>query len=422
MGSESKDNKKGLQTELHPALRSSNLNLLRSKRENPYLDDDQYQRVQNKRRGGVFQFYKPGEVIEQANRLREAKAKELELQRLENERVEQENKLRQRKIEEGELPAEDEVSYVESFKNIPDVEWWDLKYLDSSNGVHPKFTLPYNNLDEDSEDDDVEDTRPSIRFVKHPLPVVKEFNASKNVVPRIYLTKKEQKKKRRNQRKLVRQEVEEKIKLGLEPKPEPKVKLSNMMHVLESNASIQDPTKWEQTVKQQVAQRKQKHLEINKQRSLEAKAERQANLKTKNSQKDTRYCKVYMFTQLKNPKIRFKLLTNGKQLLLKGCCLHLKQSAGVIVTIGDERSCKFFERLVTKRIQWTEPFVDKETTEEVRCDGAKCEKIWEGLVGDHMFRGWFMKECQNSNELKDILNTSGGQAFSHLDLNFLDEH
>lgn len=72
--------------------------------------------------------------------------------------------------------------------------------------------MPYPN-DEDfiSDEGDVEEIHPSIRYIQHPVPIKVEEVKIKD---KIYLTKKEQKKVRRNTRKLIRQEKEEKIKLA----------------------------------------------------------------------------------------------------------------------------------------------------------------------------------------------------------------
>ncbi len=70
----------------------------------------------------------------------------------------------------------------------------------------------------------------------------------------IHLTKHEQRKLRRQNRAEVQKEQQEKIRLGLIPAPEPKVKINNLMRVLCSEA-VQDPTKIEEYVRNQMAQR-----------------------------------------------------------------------------------------------------------------------------------------------------------------------
>lgn len=67
----------------------------------------------------------------------------------------------------------------------------------------------------------------------------------------VFLTKKERKKLRRQNRREMWKEEQEKIRLGLEAPPEPKLRISNLMRVLGTEA-VQDPTKIEAHVREQV--------------------------------------------------------------------------------------------------------------------------------------------------------------------------
>ena len=64
----------------------------------------------------------------------------------------------------------------------------------------------------------------------------------------------EKKKLRKQRRREVELEKQEKIQLGLMEKPETKVKISNLMRVLKTEA-VQDPTKMEAHVRAQMAER-----------------------------------------------------------------------------------------------------------------------------------------------------------------------
>lgn len=72
---------------------------------------------------------------------------------------------------------------------------------------------------------------------------------------------------RRQNRREVQKEKAEKIRLGLEKPPEPKLKISNLMRVLGSDA-VQDPTKMEAHVRKQIQERQNKHVLDNAQRQL----------------------------------------------------------------------------------------------------------------------------------------------------------
>lgn len=69
-------------------------------------------------------------------------------------------------------------------------------------------------------------------------------------------------------------EKQEKIQLGLMEAPPPKIKISNLMRVLGAEA-VQDPTKVEALVREQMRLRKEQHEEHNASRKL-SKEERRA--------------------------------------------------------------------------------------------------------------------------------------------------
>ena len=91
-------------------------------------------------------------------------------------------------------------------------------------------------------------------LVEHPVQMKPPTQSDKKVVPTVMLTKKERKKLRRQNRIEALKEEQEKIRLGLLPPPEPKVKISNLMRVLGTEA-VQDPTKVEEYVRNQMAKR-----------------------------------------------------------------------------------------------------------------------------------------------------------------------
>lgn len=85
----------------------------------------------------------------------------------------------------------------------------------------------------------------------------------------VFLTKKERKKLRRQNRRETWKEEQEKIRLGLEAPPEPKLRISNLMRVLGTEA-VQDPTKIEAHVRQQMAKSLKAHEDANAARRLTA--------------------------------------------------------------------------------------------------------------------------------------------------------
>ena len=83
----------------------------------------------------------------------------------------------------------------------------------------------------------------------------------------VFLTKKERKKLRRQNRREAWKEKQDKIRLGLLPLDEAKVKMSNLMRVL-GNEAVLDPTKVEATVREQMAKRLANHEKMNAERKL----------------------------------------------------------------------------------------------------------------------------------------------------------
>lgn len=416
--------KRGLNTELHSVLKSDNVNLLRIQARrggNPYLDEQsgskehgssELREARGLPRARISShWYAPGEIVAQAEQLRSVERKRIAEEERAQQTARAEELERRRRVQEGEEPDDYERVYFTAVEDVPSIEWWDQPYYKNGE-LHQKYSLDYEKLgeDEDSDEEDPEDIEhdafPSIRYIQHPVPI--ERARAAEAIPKVFLTKQEQKKARRNRRKIVRQEREEKIKLGMEPKPEPKVKLSNMMSVYENSANITDPTQWEAIVRKQVADRKRVHLEENQRRHEESVKRKKTEPLDKNAPKNN--CCVYIFDEIKNPTIRYKININGKQLHLKGCCLHIQEQGGVIIAFGDEKSIRFFDKLVMKRLKWAEPYVDKSSGDTVSCNG-KITKVWQGVIDDCPFSGWFMLNCKSAADLNGVLLQQDALAF-----------
>jgi len=84
-----------------------------------------------------------------------------------------------------------------------------------------------------------------------------------------YLTENEKKRLSRNKRVEKETEKQEKVKLGLEPPPLPKIKMSNYVKIMAKEAII-DPSGAELVAKAIVQKRQEDHLQRNEQRKLHA--------------------------------------------------------------------------------------------------------------------------------------------------------
>jgi U4/U6 small nuclear ribonucleoprotein PRP3 len=92
------------------------------------------------------------------------------------------------------------------------------------------------------------------KLIEHPFQMKPPTFADKKITATVMLTARERKKLRRQNRSEALKEEQEKVRLGLMPPPEPKVKISNLMRVL-GNEAVQDPTKVEEYVRNQMAKR-----------------------------------------------------------------------------------------------------------------------------------------------------------------------
>lgn len=179
---------KGLAVQVHP--------LLKQNIENPY--------IAGRRRTRKFHFNEPGKYVELGNQFRVAE----NLQKL---KKEVEAKSRSTGLE-----RELELVSNQSIRNDPPpaIEWWDAKLVSDYDKIDYGLI---NNL------------------VQHPVPIIVQ---EKIIKRELILTKKEQKKLRRQNRLLVQQEKQDKIRLGLLPPEEPRITKSNFMRVLGSEAVL----------------------------------------------------------------------------------------------------------------------------------------------------------------------------------------
>ncbi|XP_056157750.1 U4/U6 small nuclear ribonucleoprotein Prp3 [Lampris incognitus] len=182
---------------------------------------------------------------------------------------------------------------------VPSIEWWDSYILPSNVELNPEMQL-----------DDIEFFGVT-NLVEHPAQISPPVDTDKPVTLGVYLTKKEQKKLRRQTRREGQKELQEKVRLGLMPPPEPKVRISNLMRVLGTEA-VQDPTKVEAHVRAQMAKRQKAHEEANAARKLTA--EQRKEKKVKKLKEDLNHgvhIAVYRIRNLQNPAKKFKVEANA---------------------------------------------------------------------------------------------------------------
>ncbi|XP_068614681.1 U4/U6 small nuclear ribonucleoprotein Prp3 [Brachionichthys hirsutus] len=289
--------------------------------------------------------------------------------------------------------------------DVPNIEWWD------------SFILPSNvDLSTDMNIDKV-DLFGVTSLVEHPAQISPPVDTDKPVTLGVYLTKKEQKKLRRQTRREGQKEVQEKVRLGLMPPPEPKVRISNLMRVLGTEA-VQDPTKVEAHVRAQMAKRQKAHEEANAARKLTAGQRKEK--KVKKLREDLTHgvhLAVYRIRNLQNPAKKFKVEANASQLYLTGTVV-LHRDVNLVVVEGGPKSQKKFKRLMLHRIKWVEhnskrddPDGDDDTKRN-----NKCWLIWEGTAKERNYGEIKFKQCPTENMAREHFKKHGTEHYWDLAL------
>lgn len=296
---------KGLDTPLHPILKA-----------NPYESG-------GGRKRRPLEFNRPGKYAK------------LGEQRRAEEQAKQQALMAERHLASKRLLANDEIGEklyrMEAVENA--VEWWDSYYEAGGELV----------LDNEQ--------NPVTGYVQHPVMDGRSAGADNGLgVSKIYLTKKEMKRKRKNERQERFKAQQERIRRGLEPPPPPKVKLSNLMSVL-TNDAIKDPTSVEKRVRKEVEQRQQKHMAQNEARRLTKEQQHQKEHEQRMKDRESGVIRAVYSVPAMDLKQFFKVDKTAQQLELCGVCL-VTEGKIMIVVEGGEKAIKFYDKLMMRRIVW----------------------------------------------------------------------
>ncbi|KTW27067.1 hypothetical protein T552_02559 [Pneumocystis carinii B80] len=344
-------------------------------------------------------FNEPGKYIEQANALKaQARLEELKKRIADN----------AKKVGLEEELDVDKALYKEA---PPDIEWWDEGLVTNKS---------YNDLDIGLSKIDTPDSIISL-YIQHPIPIPPPFEKNQPPPKALMLTEKERRKSRRQRRAEDLKMKQDKQRLGLEEPEPPKVKLSNLMRVLTSEA-IKDPTRVEAMVRRQVAERKEKHEQENNKRKLTPNQKRE-KLRMKKAENASRgiYCNVFRVEYLSHGQHRFKIDKNAEQHGLTGITI-LHPKFNLVVVEGGSKGIKRFKDLMLRRINWTDapisstiPFDNQLIKQDehalVDYSKNKCELIWEGELRNRNFRTWKFRSCSDDKTVKDVLEK--GKAYQY---------
>ncbi|KAH9410411.1 U4/U6 small nuclear ribonucleoprotein Prp3 [Tyrophagus putrescentiae] len=280
---------------------------------------------------------------------------------------------------------------------IPDVEWWDSFVMKDST-----YEESISNQNEPKNKYDG-----ITHLIEHPVQMKPPHEPTKTVLLPVFLTKQEQKKLRRQNRREAWKEKQDKIRMGLEPPPEPKLKLSNMMRALGQQA-VQDPTKIEAHVREQMLKRQKAHEEANAARQLTGEQKKQKKIRKIKGGHITG-CERHLLN-LNNPAKKFKVEANIKQLLLTGVVVIYK-NINVVVVEGGPKQQKKFKRLMLNRIKWSEDPAMTENNEVDKKSENKCFLVWEGLVKTRAFGEIKFKMSPNESFAREVFKNHGVEHY-----------
>lgn len=402
-----------LQQKLQPGVSRTALN--------PYFDPASIKSDERKRKRKALVFNEKGKYIAQAERLREKQ----ELAKIEQEEAQ--------KITELGLDPDEairESAYKKPYP--PRVEWWDeaLFYKGKT----------YENIDDtkaqvqDNSEALVlanEEETPITSYIQHPVPINAPWEKHLPPPKPMFLTKKELKRIRKNRRAEQHKEKQDRIRLGLDAAPPPKVKLSNLMNVL-TNEAIRDPTAVEMRVRQEVEERRLRHLAENEARKLtaEQKHEKVEKKWEKNVAEKGIFSAVFRIDKLVSNQHIFKVDINAKQHKLSGVCLINNTDFSLVIVEGPVNSINKYKHLLLDRINWQQYPAPKTLPENAgdgdsdgdinvrsnsttpsfstqgiieKLAGNQCRLVWEGQLLEFHFQKWSTHKVSTDADAVQLL-------------------
>ncbi|KAK2979306.1 hypothetical protein RJ640_013270 [Escallonia rubra] len=256
-------------------------------------------------------------------------------------------------------------------------------------------------------------------YVEHPRPIEPPAEPAPPPPQPLKLTKKEQK-KLRTQRRLAREkDRQEMIKQGLIEPPKPKVKMSNLMKVLGSEAT-QDPTKLEMEIRSAAAEREQAHVDRNIARKLTPSEKREKKERKLFDDPNTveTVVSVYKVNDLSHPQTRFKVDVNAQENRLTGCAV-LSEGISVVVVEGGSKSIKRYGKLMLNRINWAAAVKDEDEDEDENDKPVnRCELVWQGSVARPSFNRFSVHECRTEAAARRVFSDAGVGHYWDLAFNF----
>ncbi|XP_062200003.1 protein RDM16-like isoform X2 [Phragmites australis] len=359
-----------------------------------------------------FQFIEEGKLSRQAELQRiksqfgEAQAKELKVKQAQLAKAKAEVDMNPNLIE---VAPGVRAPKQKQKEEIPDIEPWDARILLSV--TYEDISVEKLNMD-----------RITI-YVEHPEPYDPPAEPAPPPPQPLKLTKKEQKKLRTQRRLAKEKDRQEMIRQGLLEPPKPKVKMSNLMKVLGSEA-VQDPTRLEMEIRTAAAEREQAHVDRNIARKLTP-SERREKKERKlfddpNSTVETIVC-VYKIRDLSHPQTRFKVDVNAQENRLTGAAV-ITDGISVVVVEGGKKSIKRYSKLMLNRIDWAaavggEDDADEEPDKLVN----SCVLVWQGSVAKSTFHRFTVHNCRSEAAAKKVFIDASVPHYWDMAVNFSED-
>jgi U4/U6 small nuclear ribonucleoprotein PRP3 len=292
--------------------------------------------------------------------------------------------------------------------SVPEVEWWDrpfLKGADTDAESSKGYALAVNT--------DIINV-----LITHPLELAPPSEAPPPSPAPLMLTPQERKKIKRAKKMEREKEKQDLVRFGFAAPAEPRVKLSNIMRVMGTDA-VADPSAVEAKVRKQAADRKAKHEAHNDGRKL-TKEQKKDKIKKKLMKEKSVDVKVAVFQagDLADERRRTKIDRNVQDLSLTGIAL-LHIDCNVIVVEGGPKALKKFTRLLTVRMDWkpvqhakpegeaAEEKPDDDEEEEEPKNYKKCVLVWTGVVAKPTFKTFRFETCRTEAMARKFLEDRG---------------
>ena len=374
---------------------------------------------------------------------------------------------------------------------IPEIEWWDAAYLPKTQAK--LYSIKYSvagqkALHSYENDSSILSTLSSTlqlaiqaqfsyqnlsltacktsELIQHPIPVLANAEPEAPAALPLMLTKKERKRLRRRRREEKFKFIQDQIRMGLLPPPEPKVRLSNLMRVLKDSA-VADPSAIEAKVRNQIAER-QRLNEENQLAFKLTKEEKLERLKRKLSAHPAAgpECAVFRIYDLSDKKARYKIDVTGHDCFLTGTVIVIKPPktpsfvpssnndpdamndntsstnnnsgsssrhppGALVVVEGGTRGIRLFTKMLLRGINWNR--LEQENNEDDDDDdddddsdddnmnhqnnikmkdkgagpGKKCELVWHGTIPRNYYTDFQFEECHSLATARKCLEIKG---------------